>query len=814
MSRPAATLARPPVTVAVSAVVAVGLFALLGPIGLGAAGWAGGGTFLALAAALVTRAARQAGAVTLGPAGTVTALRAVLVGGVAALVVEDLARPGAVAPLPLVALAVVALALDGVDGLVARRTRTASEFGARFDSELDAALLAVLSVHVAVDLGPWVLAVGAMRYAFVAAGWVLPWLRGELPERRSAKVVAVLQGVALVVASADVLPRPVPVAAVAAALATLTWSFAVSVVWLARQRPASGEGRIRSLSRHEGSPRTGEGGPGDEADVAPRPAWRRVMGAALTAVAVLVLGLVLVAPQDGTGLLPEAYLRMPVEGVAGLALLVLLPARARRPLALAAGALLGIWAVLTAFDVGFATVLARPFDPVLDRALVADGAEFVGSTYGAGAQVAAVAGAVVLGVALLVGAALAARRVAARAAVHRRVVLRVLGVLGAVWLVAAVAGTTTAPGVRLAAASTAAGVAGRADLTAASLRDADAFAAQSRTDAWAGTPPADLLTALRGKDVVLAIVESYGRAALTDPGLAPTVTPVLDRADHDLPAAGWGARSGFLTSSVVGSGSWLAHATLLSGLRVDNQQRYLTLTSSDRLTLSAAFRRAGWDTAAVQPGTTRAWPEGVFYGYERAYDVRDLGYRGPSFGWASMPDQYVLDRVDRLERDRPRPRPPVMAEVDLVSSHAPWTPLPHMVGWDQLGDGSVFRGQAAAPAPGRTTATATTAGDTASVRAGYAQSIAYTLDALTSWVQRSDDPDLVVVVVGDHQPAPLVTGPGAGRDVPISVLTRDPAVLARTADWGWTDGLRPAPGAPTWPMEAFRDRFLGAFSPR
>jgi phosphatidylglycerophosphate synthase len=806
MARPAATPARPPVavTVAASAVVAVGLFALLSTVGLGVAGWVGGGTFLALTAALVSRAAREAGAVTLGPAGTVTALRAVLTGGVAALVVEDLARPGAVAAGPLVALAVVALVLDGVDGLVARRTRTASELGARFDSELDAALLAVLSVHVATDLGAWVLAVGAMRYVFVAAGWALPWLRGALPVRRSAKVVAVVQGVALVAASADVLPRPAAAAVVAVALAALTWSFAVSVVWLARQRTpgapgkgkGEGEGRIRSHYPPEGSPRAEKGGPRAKW-------WRPVAGTTLTLVAVLLLGLVLVAPQDGSGLLPQAYLRLPVEGAAGLALLVLLPARARRPLALAAGALLGVWAVLTAFDIGFATVLARPFDPVLDRTLIADGAEFVGSTYGSGARVAAVAGAVVLGVALLVAGALAARRVATRAAAHRRMVLRALGVLGAVWLVAAVAGTTTAPGVRLAAASTAAAVAGRADLTAASLRDAEAFAAQSRGDAWAGAPPSDLLTALRGKDVVLAIVESYGRAALTDPGLAATVTPVLDRADRELPAAGWGARSGFLTSSVVGSGSWLAHATLLSGLRVDNQQRYLTLTSSDRFTLSAAFRRAGWDTAAVQPGTTRAWPEGAFYGYDRAYDVRDLGYRGPSFGWASMPDQYVLDRVDRLERDRPRPRPPIMAEVDLVSSHAPWTPLPHMVGWDQLGDGSVFRGQL--PAPGT---------PAASPRAGYATSIAYTLDALTSWVQRSAGPDLVVVVVGDHQPAPLVTGAGAGRDVPISILTRDPAVLARTADWGWTDGLRPGPGAPTWPMEAFRDRFLGAFSPQ
>ena len=816
MSRPGATLARPPVavTVAVSAVVALGLFALLGTVGLGAAGRAGGATFLALVAALVTRAARQAGAVTLGPAGTVTALRTVLVGGVAALVVEDLARPGAVGAAPLVALGVAALLLDGVDGWVARRTRTATELGARFDSELDAALLAVLSVHVATELGAWVLAVGAMRYAFVAAGWGLPWLRAPLPVRRSAKAVAALQGVALVVASADVLPRPASVAVVAGAMAALTWSFAVSVVWLVRERPAAGEGRIRSFVRPEGSPRAAGDDSPRAGERGRRPGWRRAAGAALTVVAVLVLGLVLVAPQDGSGLLPAAYLRLPVEGVAGLALLVLLPGRARRPLALAAGALLGAWAVLTAFDVGFATVLARPFDPVLDRALVADGAEFVGSTYGDGARVAAVVGAVVLGVVLLAGGALAARRVTARAAARRGTVLRVLGVLGAVWLVAAVIGTTTAPGVRLAAASTAAGVAGRAHLTADSLRDADAFAAQSRADAWAGAPPADLLTALRGKDVVLAIVESYGRAALTDPGLAPTVTPVLDRADRDLPASGWGARSGFLTSSVVGSGSWLAHATLLSGLRVDNQQRYLTLTSSDRFSLSAAFRRAGWDTVAVQPGTTRAWPEGAFYGYDRAYDVNDLGYRGPSFGWASMPDQYVLDRVDRLEVDRPRPRPPLLAEVDLVSSHAPWTPLPRMVGWDRLGDGSVFDGQAAVPAPGAPASGAPATGDTTSVRAGYAQSIAYTLDALTSWVQRSADPDLVVVVVGDHQPAPLVTGPGAGRDVPISILTRDPAVLARTAGWGWTDGLRPDPGAPTWPMEAFRDRFLGAFSPR
>jgi phosphatidylglycerophosphate synthase len=136
----------------------------------------------------------------------------------------------------LVALAVVALALDAVDGPVARRTGTASALGARLDVEFDAFLLVVLSVHVALTGGdPWVLAVGLLRYAFVAATRVLPWLRGELPVRRSAKVVAALQGVVLIVAAADVLPPLVERAAIAVALVALVWSFGVSVVWLWRR---------------------------------------------------------------------------------------------------------------------------------------------------------------------------------------------------------------------------------------------------------------------------------------------------------------------------------------------------------------------------------------------------------------------------------------------------------------------------------------------------------------------------------------------------------------------------------------------------
>jgi phosphatidylglycerophosphate synthase len=173
----------------------------------------------------------RAGKRSFGPADLVTLARALLVGGVTALVVDGMIT-GTTAVSALVALAAVALALDAVDGQVARRTGTTSALGARFDMEVDAFLILVLSAHVAGIVGPWALAMGAMRYAFVAAGWALPWLRGPLPPSYAGKTVAALQGVVLVVASAGLLPHPPVVLLVAAALALLCWSFGRDVLRL------------------------------------------------------------------------------------------------------------------------------------------------------------------------------------------------------------------------------------------------------------------------------------------------------------------------------------------------------------------------------------------------------------------------------------------------------------------------------------------------------------------------------------------------------------------------------------------------------
>ncbi|GLZ05247.1 hypothetical protein Acsp03_27130 [Actinomadura sp. NBRC 104412] len=97
---------------------------------------------------------------------------------------------------------------------------------------------------------------------------------------------------------------------------------------------------------------------------------------------------------------------------------------------------------------------------------------------------------------------------------------------------------------------------------------------------------------------------------------------------------------------------------------------------------------------------------------------------------------------------------------------------------------------------------------------GYARSSAYSLETLISYVERYGDDRLVLILLGDHQPLPVVTGHGAGRDVPISIVARDRSVLDRISVWGWQDGLRPGPAAPVWPMSVFRDRFLTAYGPR
>ncbi|WP_207915348.1 sulfatase [Micromonospora sp. 15K316] len=524
-----------------------------------------------------------------------------------------------------------------------------------------------------------------------------------------------------------------------------------------------------------------------------RPGWRRAASGVLTVLAGLLVLAVLVGPDRADRLTPGTFLRLPLEGLLGLALLLALPPRGRRVAALVAGPLLGLLAVLKVADLGFQTTLARPFDLVLDWALLDDAYGFVTDAAGRAGAIGAALGAALLAAALLVSMTVAVRRVSRVVAEHDRAATRAVAALTVLWVACA------AFGVPLADSGTSSLVAAHAAQVRERLRDRGTFATEIVADPFRDTPGDRLLTGLGGKDVVLTFVESYGRSAIEDPGLASEVNPVLDAGYGRLRAQGYAARSGFLTSPTAGGGSWLAHDTLLSGLWIDNEQRHRALLASDRLTLNGAFRRAGWRTVGVMPAATQPWPEGVFFGYDRYYDCAALGYRGTKFAYAPMPDQYTLAHFQRTERAE-ADRPPVMAEIPLISSHSPWTAVPRLVGWDDVGDGSLFAH-----------ATARIESPPDAARAGYRRAVAYSLATLISYVETYGDENLVLVFLGDHQPAPVVTGPDASRDVPITIVARDPAVLDRITGWGWQDGLRPGSAAPVWPMSTFRDRFLTAF---
>jgi phosphatidylglycerophosphate synthase len=209
------------------------LAGLAAAFGLGPLGVLAGVVYAAALLGLLSGAMRRANRSAFGPADVVTLTRALLVGGVTALVADELLTGAAALP-ALVVLAAVALALDAVDGQVARRTGTSSAVGARFDMEVDAFLILVLCVHVTGIVGPWVLAIGAMRYAFVAAGWALPWLRGPLPPSYLGKTVAALQGIVLVLAATELLAPTAATLLVGAALAMLCCSFGRDVLRLRR----------------------------------------------------------------------------------------------------------------------------------------------------------------------------------------------------------------------------------------------------------------------------------------------------------------------------------------------------------------------------------------------------------------------------------------------------------------------------------------------------------------------------------------------------------------------------------------------------
>jgi hypothetical protein len=526
-------------------------------------------------------------------------------------------------------------------------------------------------------------------------------------------------------------------------------------------------------------------------------------GATVLAVALLVLAPL--APGVIASGSPAALVRIPAESLVVVLLLALLPWRAvRRVVAVGYGAVVVCALLLAGIDAGYESILDTHFDPSAWRQL-GDAFGVVADSIG-----------VVLAVLLLGSAGLAAIGTVAAlawaalrtdAAIRRHLVrgTTIATAVTAVWVVGALAGSQLVAGEPAAAAASVATIASAAGRASDTARAQAGLAEHVRDDPYAAMPASGLLTRLKGKDVIFAFIESYGQVAVQGTSFSAGVDRVLREGETQLAVEGYHAQSAWLTSPTFGGVSWLAHSTLQTGLWVDSQSLYDRVIRTKRLTLSDAFGRAGWSTVSDVPSNTHPWSYATsFYHFGTAYDDGNVGYAGPSFGYARIPDQYTLKYF--ADHQLTGPHTPVMAEIDLVSSHTPWAPLPRLVPWSQIGDGTIYASQPAQSQP-----SSVVWRDPALVRQYYGRSVQYALGSLFSFLKNVDDPNLVVVALGDHQPATIVSGTGANHQVPISIIARDPAVLRDVAGWHWQDGLLPTKAAPLWRMDAFRDRFLAAF---
>jgi len=308
-------------------------------------------------------------------------------------------------------------------------------------------------------------------------------------------------------------------------------------------------------------------------------------------------------------------------------------------------------------------------------------------------------------------------------------------------------------------------------------------------------------SALKDKDIIVLFIESYGRGYLDAERFKEQSHTLLSSVEQTISDAGLGSRSGWLTSPIRGGRSWLAHASFQAGLEIDNQARFDRLITTPRQSLTRLFGQAGWTTIGVMPAIQYDWPEGTWYGFDQLYVSQELGFAGDRFGYVTMPDQYTLSHFERVIRAPMQT--PVMATIALLSTHAPWTPLPRKLDWNAIGDGSIYDGSHRF-------------GEKISwkyrskVQEQFVQSFDYTMDVVAEYAARYAD-DAVIIVLGDHQPAPIINGWGKSGDVPIHIISNDEELLRRLPEGSWTQGMIPGEDIKSEPMWGFRKMMSSLF---
>jgi hypothetical protein len=300
--------------------------------------------------------------------------------------------------------------------------------------------------------------------------------------------------------------------------------------------------------------------------------------------------------------------------------------------------------------------------------------------------------------------------------------------------------------------------------------------------------PAELrldLARVRGADVFLIFIESYGAVSFDRPAFASDLAGSRARLADDIHATGRSVVSAFVESPTFGGNSWLAHVSLLSGVEVRDEDTNIQLMKQKRDTLVTAFGRQGYRTLAIMPGLHESWPEGAFYGFNEIYDENRLNYQGPPFGWWSVPDQFVIAKMDGFVAAGGS-RAPSFTFFPTTNTHTPFSPTPpYQPDWARVLTDDPFdmpdlqRAWAQEP-------------EWLELGPGYVRAVAYTYETLGGYLRLRSDRDFVMIVLGDHQPPAVVSGEGASWEVPVHVIASRQDILDSLVHQGFRTGLTPA----------------------
>jgi hypothetical protein len=308
---------------------------------------------------------------------------------------------------------------------------------------------------------------------------------------------------------------------------------------------------------------------------------------------------------------------------------------------------------------------------------------------------------------------------------------------------------------------------------------------------------------LAGADVLLIFLESYGAVAYDRPAFNAALAASRERLADAARRTQRGAVSAYLESPTFGGSSWLAHSSLLTGVEVREPQSYHRLLTRECDTLPDRFARQGYRTLGLMPGLRYAWPEGDFYGFQHILGESILDYRGPEFGWWRIPDQFAIARLDQLEISLAQ-RPPLFVFYPTISSHMPFRPTPpYQADWDRMMTQQPFE-------PAALEVSLTRKPDWTNLGPAYTDALNYAFTWLAGYLEKHADSDLVIIVLGDHQPPASVSGASAPWEVPVHVITQRTDILESLQSAGLQPGLEP--GRPTLgPMHELSAALLTVF---